>query len=221
MTEAAERVAAVLPALNESASIDAVVRGLLPFASVIVVDDGSADRTGELAHAAGAEVVRHPVNRGYDRSLETGLLHAIRLGFQYAVTMDADGQHGAAAIQSFVAELRRGADLVIGIRDRRQRLSESLFALVAARLWGIRDPLCGMKGYRLSRLHSAGPLSTYSSIGTELAIRAARSDCRIAQVPIVTRDRVDASRFGSGLRANWRILKAMGVGLARARALPG
>lgn len=211
------RVAAVLPALNESASIDAVVRGIGPFAQVIVVDDGSTDGTGEIATAAGGLVARHERNLGYDRALETGLRFATQKGFEFAVTLDADGQHDPRTIIPFIEALEAGADLVVGARDRHQRFAESMFAWVGSTLWGIRDPLCGMKGYRLSVLQRAGSFDTYTSIGTEFTLRAARSGCRIAQVAVPTRDRTGASRFGSGLRANWRILRALFIGLATAR----
>jgi len=209
------RLAAVLPALNESASIAAVVRAIRPFAHAIVVDDGSTDDTGRLAREAGAEVVRHETNRGYDKALETGLWRALELEFDAAVTLDADGQHDPSTLLRFAEAFAEGAELVIGIRDRQQRWSETLFCIVGSALWGIEDPLCGMKGYRTSLLRRAGWFDSYRSIGTELAVRAAKSHVRIAQVPVPTRQRQGASRFGGGLKANWRITRALGLGLLR------
>jgi len=194
-------------------SIAAVVRAIAPYARAIVVDDGSTDKTGDLAREAGAEVVRHERNQGYDKALESGLFRALELGYDAAITLDADGQHDPSLMLRFVDALEAGADLVIGVRDRQQRWSESLFCLIGRIVWGISDPLCGMKGYRASLLRRAGWFDSYRSIGTELAIRAARSGVRIAQVPVVTRERKGASRFGSGLRANWRITRALGRGL--------
>ncbi len=71
-------------------------------------------------------------------------------------------------------ELEAGTDLVVGVRDRFQRISETLFAFVARTLWRIADPLCGMKGYKLSKLKTIDQLHTYPSIGTELTLLAAR-----------------------------------------------
>jgi hypothetical protein len=132
--------------------------------------------------------------------------------------LDGDGQHEPLLIESFLFELMDGADLVIGIRDRYQRVSETIFAKTAKILWGITDPLCGMKGYRLSKLKGIDSMCSYPSIGTELAIRAVRSGWNIRQVAVKTRERNGKSRFGAGLYANWLILRAMFLGLLRAKA---
>lgn len=208
---------AVLPALNESRSISQVVASVRKFADVIVVDDGSTDNTGELASVAGAHVVTHSCNRGYDNALESGLLWAAARGYRYAVTFDADGQHNAATILLFARELETGGDVVLGVRDRTQRWGERLFSLIGRALWDIRDPLCGMKGYRLDLLRGVGRINTYSSVGTEFCIRAARSGYVIRQVCVSTSQRLGRSRFGVGFRANLRILRAIWLGLLFAR----
>lgn len=209
--------AAVIPAYNEARSISTVVEGVKQYALPIVADDGSSDDTARLALQAGAVVVKHDCNRGYDAALQTGLFKAIELGCTYAITMDADGQHNPAGIEPFKAVLLQGADLVVGVRDRHQRFSESLFALTGRLLWSIADPLCGMKGYRLSHLKRLGHFDSYNSIGTEYALRCARSHLRICSVPVVTRERTGASRFGLGFKPNLRILRAMAIGLIKAK----
>jgi glycosyltransferase involved in cell wall biosynthesis len=206
-----------MPALNEGADIQRVVKEILPFAQPIVVDDGSTDNTAELARRAGALVVKHDHGKGYDAALESGLFYALDAGYEYAVTMDADGQHSPEELEIFRTKLAAGADLVVGQRDRWQRRSEALFSRVSSLLWGVHDPLCGMKGYRLERLRQIGHFDSYRSIGTEFTVRAARSKWCIAQVPVPTRARIGSSRFGSGLRANWRIVRALILGLFLAR----
>jgi hypothetical protein len=215
-----QTVALVIPALNESESIAAVVAAVRSYGQPIVVDDGSSDGTGSLASAAGAVVVTHAENRGYDLALESGLTRAIDDGYDFVVTLDADGQHNPELLAPVLAQLFAGADMVVGVRDRHQRFSESAFSITAKLLWGIADPLCGMKGYRIAKLGAIPEFCTYTSVGTELALRAARSGWRIAQVPINTSSRKGASRFGTGLRANWMILKALALGLFLARSFP-
>lgn len=209
----ATRLAAVIPALNEGRNIEAVVRQVSQRALAIVVDDGSTDDTAVLARAAGAHVVSHPLNRGYDGALETGLRTAIALGCTFAVTMDADGQHDATLLDRFGAELEAGADLVVGHRDRTQRWSESLFCVVGSAVWGLHDPLCGMKGYRLSQLSKIQNFNTYFSIGTEIAIRLIKGGMQVSQLKIKTRQRNGKSRFGGGFKANLRICKALWIGI--------
>ncbi|MEO5327919.1 MAG: glycosyltransferase family 2 protein [Magnetococcus sp. THC-1_WYH] len=214
------KVAIVIPALNESEAITAVVTGISVYGKAIVVDDGSTDDTGQLARTAGALVVTHEVNRGYDAALASGLAKAVTEGFDFAITVDGDGQHDPARLENVLRELLGGADLVVGVRDRLQRVSEKLFARVSGAVWGISDPLCGMKGYNLTKLKAIDCLCSYPSIGTELAIRAARSGWDIRQVPVATRERKGVSRFGSGFYANWLIFRAMLLSFVRARAYP-
>jgi glycosyltransferase involved in cell wall biosynthesis len=206
-------LAAVIPAFNEGENIERVIRQVCERAIAIVVDDGSVDDTASKAGAAGAFVIRHPINRGYDAALESGTLRAMELGCLYVVTMDADGQHDPSLLDLFRGELDAGADLVVGVRDRTQRWSEAVFGYVGNLVWGVRDPLCGMKGYRLTMLSDPDIRSSYASIGTELAIRAVKSGFKISQPPVPTHARRGASRFGSGIRANFRIITALLRGL--------
>ncbi len=207
------RVGIVIPALNESATIAAVVAAAVPYGVPIVVDDGSSDDTGALARAAGATVVRHEKNRGYDQALQSGMAKASELDCEVAITMDADGQHDPSLLARFLDAIGTGADVVVGIRDRRQRFAEDLFAWVGKARWGIDDPLCGMKAYRISVYRELGHFDAYESIGTELAIYAARSGKRIARLPVKTRDRIGSPRFGRLLSANLRIMRAMFIAL--------
>jgi glycosyltransferase involved in cell wall biosynthesis len=111
----------VIPAYNEERTIAEVVRGAVAIADrVLVVDDGSRDRTGELAKQAGALVVRHAVNRGVGAALGTGIEAAVRLGADAVVTMDADGQHRAEDAAKVFARLAQDdIEFVIGSRMKR------------------------------------------------------------------------------------------------------
>lgn len=203
------RIGIVVPALNEERSIGAVIELCLRYGTPIVVDDGSTDRTAAVAREVGATVVSHPANRGYDAALDSGFSEAANMGNELVVTIDADGQHNPEMIGRFLALLEAEADVVIGVRDKRPRLAEHCFAALTRVLYGIRDPLCGMKGYRMPVYRALGHFDSYGSIGTELALFAARKGYRIAQVPLSVRDRADAPRFGRMLHANWKILRAM------------
>jgi len=203
------RIAIVIPALNEARTIAAVVERVRVFGQPVVVDDGSTDDTAVLAWAAGADVVVHAVNRGYDGALNSGFARAAKLGCAYAITVDADGQHNPQQIADFIALLDQGYALVLGVRDRQQRVAEHIFAWVARRVWGLSDPLCGMKGYDMALYHHERAFDHFGSIGTELAVRSAARGVRRVEQPTVIRDRADAPRFGRRLSANWRILRAL------------
>ena len=109
----------VIPAYNEERSIIAVIRGLKQqgFARLIVVDDGSSDRTSELARQEGVILLRHILNRGLGGALGTGISAALRLGAELIVTFDADGQHDPNDIGRLLEPIENGeADVVIGSR---------------------------------------------------------------------------------------------------------
>jgi polyprenyl-phospho-N-acetylgalactosaminyl synthase len=111
-------VIAVVPAWNEGSRIKEVVSAVRAHADgVVVVDDGSRDRTGDEARAGGAVVLRHAINRGQGAALRTGTEAALRLGADIVVHLDADGQHDPAMIRTLVAPIAAGeADVVFGSR---------------------------------------------------------------------------------------------------------
>ncbi len=209
---AALPVIAVIPALNEAASIGPVVTNTLAHADrVIVVDDGSSDLTATVANDAGADVVRLDANRGYDGAIDAGFAEADRLGAGIIVTLDADGQLDPADIARFKNPIIDGmTDLVIGIRPRTQRVSESLFGLYGRVRFGVPDLLCGMKAYHIDLYRRHGRFDGVKSIGTELTMVSVLTGARPLSVPIGMAERTAGQpRFGSGFRANWRILKAL------------
>ncbi len=112
------RIATVIPAYNEVATVETVVRGALQHTrAVVVVDDGSSDGTAAAAALAGAAVIAHSVNRGKGAALRSGFAWALRHGFDLVFTLDADGQHDPDEMPRFVeAYAQTRADLIIGQR---------------------------------------------------------------------------------------------------------
>jgi len=115
----------VVPAYNEEKKIGRVIRGLFEqgYKNIVVVDDGSTDRTAEIARQAGAVVLRHEVNRGQGAALQTGNEHALRAGAEIVVHFDADGQFNPADIRPAIEKLK-DFDVVLGSRflDSRSRI---------------------------------------------------------------------------------------------------
>ncbi|MEO8897904.1 MAG: glycosyltransferase family 2 protein [Candidatus Dormibacter sp.] len=113
------RTLVIIPAFNEEESLPAVLATLrtgAPEFDVLVVDDGSTDRTSEVATAAGVQLARLPFNLGIGGALRTGFRFAVRNGYDRAIQFDADGQHDVAELDTLLAEVGRGADLVVGTR---------------------------------------------------------------------------------------------------------
>ena len=201
------RVAIIIPAFNEENNIQNVIRSIYKYnLAVIVVDDCSTDNTNTLASEMGVIVVKHPVNYGYEKAIETGFEKAIAIDCEYAITFDADGQHEASLIKEFKEAFSQGFDLVLAVRDRFPRFSEYLFSYFSQLVYGISDPLCGMKGYSLRLYQTYGAFDKNRSIGTELAFFSiAKLKVRFKELNFTVKDRVNESRYGYSLKANLKI----------------
>ena len=186
-------VSIVVPARNEEAMIGRVIdalRRLQPaVAEIIVVDDGSSDRTAQIAREAGATVVDHPVSRGYGASIKSGMLAARTT---LVVTVDGDGQHRASDVPKLLASAHH-YDLVSG--ERAHWLHSTTWRLpgkwLLTRLGSylvkrqIPDLNCGLRVYRreviLRYLHLCS--DAYSFTATSVLLFLSRGD-RVAFVPV-------------------------------------
>jgi glycosyltransferase involved in cell wall biosynthesis len=112
----------IIPAYNEEKSLPGVIRDLrenAPGADIIVVNDGSRDRTAQVAAGAGVAVLNLPYNLGIGGAMQTGYRYARDRQYDVAVQFDGDGQHVAAEIEKLLEPLRNGqADIVVGSRFR-------------------------------------------------------------------------------------------------------
>lgn len=108
----------IVPAYQEAARLGNTLRTLMQsYRQVVVIDDGSTDATSQVAHDAGAWVVRHPINCGQGAALQTGITFALQQGADYLVTFDADGQHDPTEISRLLEPLQTGqADVALGSR---------------------------------------------------------------------------------------------------------
>ena len=118
MSTAERPILALIPAYEEAPRIGAVVEAARLYLPVVVVDDGSTDRTSDRARQAGATVIRQVPNAGKGAALRAGFRHALEAGAPAVVTLDADGQHDPAEIPMFLERFAdRHAGLIIGQRD--------------------------------------------------------------------------------------------------------
>ncbi len=145
---------AIIPAFNEAERIQAVVERTLLYLPVLVVDDGSTDRTALVASQAGAQVLQQQPNQGKGAALKAGFRRALELGCLAVLTLDADGQHDPEEIPSFLeAYQQRGSDLIVGARDFSQMPFSRRFANTSGRWlisWAAGQPVRdNQSGYRL------------------------------------------------------------------------
>lgn len=202
------QIAIVIPAWNEAETISKVVSELIDKANIIVVNDCSTDKTAELAEQAGAIVVNHKTNKGYDGALSSGFDKAAEEGFKFVITFDADGQHLAESIDKVMSGLDEGFPLVMGIRPAKARITETLMGLYFKVRFGVEDILCGVKGYDMSLYHGNNGFDHINSIGAELSLYALKNKNNFLQIPIRIMPREGESRFGNTLKGNYKIAKA-------------
>jgi glycosyltransferase involved in cell wall biosynthesis len=195
----------MLPALDEEKTVAGVIRGIprelpgITRVQVLVVDDGSRDRTAAEAEAAGAGVARHEFTRGVGAAFGTGLRHAIAGGFDLMVSIDADGQFDPADIPTLIEPVRSGrADFSSASRflDRDfepqmpalKRWGNGMMARLVSRLAGqkFHDVSCGMRCYSRSAMLSLNPIGRFTYT-QEVFLNLAFKQLRIAEVPLAVR----------------------------------
>ena len=196
----------VVPGFNVARTIGSLVVQLTPMGcEVVVVDDGSTDRTADVAHTAGARVLRHPQNIGKGRSLRDGFAEALTRGAQVVVTMDGDGQHLPGDLPRLLEALQAdGVGVVVGNRMQNlrnmpwgRRVTNWLMSRGISRLCGqwVPDSQCGFRAVRREVLEQITLTTERYEIESELLIKAARVGFRLVSVPITTIYRNERSRI--------------------------
>lgn len=201
----------IIPAYNEEANIERVVGGLIrdyPGQNYIVVNDGSKDRTAEICREKGYSLVDYPVNLGLAGAFQGGMKYAYRMGYDYALQYDGDGQHDP----KYIAELLQTAeqeqcDIVIGSRFVNERKSKSM-RMLGSRLISaciclttrkrINDPTSGM---RLFNRRMIEILANQVNFGPEPDTLAFLMRCgaKVKEVQVTMQERIAGESY---LKAN-------------------
>jgi len=215
-----------LPAYNEEKNIgktvDQVVKVVKKIAQqweVIVVNDGSQDKTKEVVEELaekekGVRLINHGQNKGYGGAIKTGLYKS---KYSLVAYMDSDGQFNFQEIKRFLPQLKK-ADLVLGFRKKRtdsyyRRLMADILRLANWILFGlnVRDVDCGFKLCQKKVIDKIKPLVTESAITeTEFVVRVKKAGFKIAQVGVNHNPRVEGEQTGGKLSI---VLKAAQEGL--------
>jgi len=203
---AAGRVLIILPAWNEQEALPAVLDDLmetLPWVDVLVVNDGSTDRTGEVARRGRTLVLDLPINLGVGGAMRAGYKYARAKGYDVAVQLDADGQHDPQEVPRLLETmLAEGADVVIGARFAGEgtysvrgprRWAMRLLSVVLSRVAGTRltDTTSGFKAAnrRAIELFAREYPAEYLGDTVESLVISARSGLLVRQVGVSMRPR--------------------------------
>lgn len=211
---------AIVPAYNEEKTIGSVVQSLFPYVDkVVVVDDCSADNTFKLAREAGAVVLQHRINRGQGATLETGHEYARKVGADYVLHFDGDGQFEIADIKPAFDYLNQTqADILFGSRflDKRTKIpwlkKNVLFPV--ARLFN------RLSGVKLSDIHNGFRILNRQALekikitqdrmahATEIPLQAVKFGLKAVEFPV----QVKYHEFGQGFNGGLKIVRDLLMG---------
>ena len=193
---------ALIPAFNEENNVCAVVEKTMPKVDkVLVVDDGSFDKTSDVARRCGAEVIRNEKNMGKADAMYRGFRYAIENNFDLIIVLDADGQHDPDEIPNFIDKINEGFDIVVGARQFDPSLMPKIRIFANSFSSWLTSVVCRSKildsqsGYRAIRTEVVKKVKFNSKryqIETEMLIKAAKCGFKITFIPIKTIYRKEA-----------------------------
>jgi len=219
-------VLAIVPALNEEATVAAVVHAIRTDlgADVLVVDDGSTDATAAKAIAAGAQVARHPFNLGVGAALRTGFRYADSRDYLIAIQVDADGQHVATEAHTLLELVASGAaDVAVGSRfadgsgeygvGAMRRFSMRVLSRIVSRRIGTRitDTTSGFRAFdrvAIERYAQAYP-TAYLSDKVEALLLTSVWGLTVVEVPVAMRERMGGQASNNALKSIYHLCRLM------------
>ncbi len=221
------RTCAIIPAYQAEATLAGVVANLreaLPELAgrIFVVDDGSTDDTAGVALATGCQLLSHPKNKGKGAALLTGFSAAQTVGYEVAMTVDADGQHPASEARRVLLASGRPDAFVLGTRDlaragapRKNRLSNQVsnFFLSHFAERNLRDTQCGLRRYPIRATLQLAARGRGYDFEAEVLLRAIWAGHEVVEQPIDVVYPADRVTHFHVVRDPWRIVRAVVVAL--------
>ncbi len=228
------RTLVIIPAYNEEESLSCVIDSVhasVPFADVVVVNDGSVDKTASIAHAKGVILLDLPYNLGIGGAVQTGYKFAAARGYDIAVQVDGDGQHPAEEIPRLLSVLQAGqADMVIGSRFVSGRAD---YGVPLARLVGIKilsavisllsrqrvtDPTSGFRAVNRNVIRLLARMYPRDYPEPEAVVFLCKEGYSIVEVPVEMNQRiggVSSITLLDGLFYIVKVLLATAIGMVK------
>jgi len=208
----------IVPSYGEEKNITHVIRGLkryAPDADILIIDDGSKDRTRAIARYYGINTIQHPFNMGYGVTIQTGYKYAVRNDYDILIQFDGDGQHDPRFINPMIKKLNETkADIVIGSRFLKgggydapflRKLGIKFFSKIASIVTGqvFTDSTSGLQALskRAFTFYSEMDNFPYDYPDADTIITLYYAGFRIKEIPVQMHDRMEGKSMTSGLKS--------------------
>jgi len=219
------KVAVFITAYNEEKTIGDVLSLIDDSYDTYVIDDGSNDKTIEIAQQKNAQVIRHPINLGQGVAVITAFKFFLDKDYDIIIEMDGDGQHDPKEIPRFINKMQEtGADIIAGSRilganykgaplARRMFLAPLTWLLNKLTGYSVSDSMCGFRAFRGAALKKFGYLFDNmfepEYIASEMWIKFSKVKLTVANVPITLADRKHGSSYKGLFRYGWGVISTI------------
>jgi len=189
------KIAIIIPAYNEEDRIGETLKGLLKIGlPMVVVDDGSKDRTSLVAQKHADYFLKHRINMGKGSAMKTGAEFAFKNGFEAVIYFDADGQHSTEDLSKFIDKLNDGYEIILGTRTYSydvplvRYIGNKFASLLVSLLFGlyVSDLICGFRALTKNAYKQIIWESKGYGVETEMAVRISKTKLKMCEVPVKT-----------------------------------
>ena len=210
----------VVPAYNEAKVIAKTIEKLKNHVKddILVVDDGSIDKTFENAEKTKVKVVRHPINLGLGAAIQTGFAYAKKKGYSQLITFDGDGQHNPEDIKKLKKTLDI-FDVAVGVRTINRetmpvtkKIGNILLNILTAIFFGVysSDSQSGLRGFNKIALEKMNITTNRYEVSSEILYEAKKANLKIGETPIdviyTSHSIENGTNVGDGLKILWRMI---------------
>jgi len=206
------KVIILIPSHNEIKTLEKICLEIKKLSlKFLVIDDASNDGTLQWLKKKKINYIKNKKNIGYESSIITGINYIIKnFDLKYLITFDADGEHQTKDLIRVIKRLKhKNVDMVIGNRDRFNRLSEHILSFLFFIKFGVKDPLSGFKAYSVQKLKKIKNKINAKFYLVDIITLFKTKNFSIKNIHIKTKRRTDKSRVGNILFTNIKILSLL------------
>ena len=201
----------LIPSYNDLINLKKFILNIKKKFKILVIDDASSDDTSKFLKNNKISFIQNDFNIGYERSLIKGFKEIIKNSkAKYIITMDADGQHRIQELNSMISVFKKNkADLLIGARHKKNRITEIILSYIFKQKFNIADPVSGFKMYRIQKLKKIILNNKQNLFLVDLVMSFYKSNFKVICKTIRTKKRPNKPKVGNNILVNLKILKIL------------